>query len=101
MTHRQFRAWHAWLAEDMSRPSRADHYAMQTTAAVCNIGRGLGVLQNGVGELKELVISFAPPKRIDLNDDGEGPPIVTKEMIADFEKKRLRVEMKRRFMRGN
>lgn len=32
MTHRQFRAWRAWLDMQWDRPSRTDHYIMQATA---------------------------------------------------------------------
>lgn len=103
MTHRQFRAWQAWLADDLNRPSRADHYAMQTTAAICNFGKGLGVFQNGVADVKELVIPFGKAAVVLPNpdDDGEGPPIVTREMIEKFERQRIKVDMRMRFSRGN
>lgn len=38
MTHRQSRAWAAWWEIDQNRPSRADHYAMQTACQVTRAG---------------------------------------------------------------
>jgi hypothetical protein len=34
LTHRQYAAWQAWLDEEWNRPSRSDHYQMQTAMVV-------------------------------------------------------------------
>lgn len=34
MTHRQFLAWHAYLAAELNQPDRSDHYAMQTALEI-------------------------------------------------------------------
>lgn len=53
MTARQLRAWREWLKEERNRPSRADHYAMQTSLA---INRSWG----GKAELEDFKIRWGP-----------------------------------------
>lgn len=39
MTERQYRAWQEWLIIERGRPSRSDHYAMQTAMEVRGVGQ--------------------------------------------------------------
>lgn len=39
-SHRQYKAAQAWLATELNRPNRSDHYAMQVAWAVCAANGG-------------------------------------------------------------
>lgn len=58
-THRQFAAWQAWLAGELNRPSRADHYAMRTALEIRRLPAALfgGRCDAGLDEFR---VTFGP-----------------------------------------
>ena len=59
MTHRQFRAWQAWLARQWDEPDRTDHYLMQVAAEVRRSAAGRKARQV---KLEHLRIRFVEKK---------------------------------------
>lgn len=57
MTHRQYRAWHAWLLIDKNRPGKVESYLMQVAYEVRAVPyRIFG--KEFKGELKDLKLKF-------------------------------------------
>lgn len=58
MTHRQFEAWQAWLAEQWNQPSRTDNYLMQIACEVLRTR----LKEPGKAEIKHFRLEFKEKK---------------------------------------
>ena len=59
MTHRQFLAWNAWLAEQWNQPDRTDHYLAQVA---CEVRRGNAKKPRAV-KLEHLILEFKQSRK--------------------------------------
>jgi hypothetical protein len=59
MTHRQYRAWEAWLEGEWNRPSRTDHYLMKLTATLIAVNSKKGAAV----PTDKLKVKFVTPSR--------------------------------------
>lgn len=89
MTHRQSKAWSLWLARQWNKPTRSDHYAMQTAAEVRLCRRAL---TNGDPvSLSDMKIPFvtgssSPQERVSDTGSKFYPPGWTQEKEEEFQR---------------
>jgi hypothetical protein len=70
MTHKQYMAWLAWLADQWNQPSRSDAYAMQVAAEVY---RGNAKKPREV-QAKQFVLKFGTGRRLVGEPSSDGQP---------------------------
>jgi hypothetical protein len=80
ITHRQFLAWQEWLAQDLDRPSRSDHYLMQAAAEA----RRCWVKEPNKVRIEDMRLEFkanAQPTKVQDDPDVEGPRPLTRQQV--------------------
>lgn len=85
MTHRQFEAWQAWLAEEWNKPDRGDYYTMRLIHTVAHLTRK----DDGNTSLDSYKIPFAsrkPDGKAAHNEQG-----LTKEQVTALSKARWKL----------
>lgn len=92
MTNRQFEAWQAWLTIDLERPSKDNLYQMQTARQIILPHLAKDATPPPLSDYR---LTFVAKERepAGVDDGTDGPPVVTDEMIARFNRERSMVAM--------
>lgn len=94
VTHRQFEAVASWLDDEWNRPSRGDHYAMQTAMEV-RLCRKAFAGGSGEVSLKDFKIPFGPaqdsPREAHQGKPGL-PPDWDDEKEAEFQRQKAEMD---------